>query len=170
MIYYAGSHKIKDRINLRCGEYYHQIFSGLAAPYLFSLRKTKSEEEKLAASFAGGDISLSYKKTELPGNYTVFQNGRAISLFSVNPWPQESQYNFYQKQAWKDILPGSILLRDDKNLAAEVFLNRQGKPLWNYMLALALFLLLIEMLLSRTASKNEFSQSIGTETIMAQKG
>lgn len=170
LIYYAGSHKIKDRITVRCGENFHQAFSGLAAPYLFSLRKNNNQEEKLAASFAGGEVSLSYRKTEIPGNYEVLQNGREISQFSVNPWPQESQYNFYKEREWGNLLPGVTVLHWNKDLPAQVLLSRRGKPLWNYILAGALVLLLIEMALARTGMKKGLSRESGAETVMAHKG
>lgn len=158
LIYYSGTRKIIDRQMIRCGETYQQMFSNLEAPFNFQLRAAGEDEKKLTPRFKGPGVFLQAKELLIPGNYRIMQNGNPLVLFSVNPWKQESEMNFYSEGEITERFPHTVFLSDYEQIAANILKSRFGKELWLHFLTLAFILLFVEMLVARTGSKKEFSQ------------
>lgn len=156
LIYYMGSRKVVDRQSLLCGESYRQLFTDLEPPYNFKLTGPNETEIKLTPNFKGTDVLLSVQNIEEPGNYRIVHNDHILTVFSVNPWEEESQMDFFSNDELKNLIPNTNVI-DDFNKASEIILqSRFGKELWKHFLFLAIILLLVEMIIARTGSKKEF--------------
>lgn len=158
LIYFGGTRKIADRQAVRCGEIFQQQFSGLEAPFNFSLRGNREVELKLTPRFSGSSVLLEFRDTRIPGNYRLMHNDHILSIVSVNPWKEESEYKFLDGDALQELLPGSEYLADITLLPDEVRKSRFGKELWTYFLIAAFILLLLEMAVARTGSKKEYGE------------
>lgn len=157
MIYYAGTRRIPDRKKVLTGNLFQQSFANLEAPFEFQVLGSKDVEIKLNPRFRGSNVFLEFRETEIPGNYRLLHNADILSVVSVNPWKEESQFVFYEKGEMQELLPGGNLLENSGNLAAEVQNRRFGKELWRHFLIAAFILLIIEMLLARTGAKKEYA-------------
>lgn len=158
MIYYAGTRRIPDRKEVLTGNLFQESFANLEAPFEFQVLGSKDVEIKLNPRFRGSNVFLEFRETEIPGNYRLLHNGDILSVVSVNPWKEESQFVFYGKGEMQDLFPGSDFLEHPDNLAAEVQNRRFGKELWRHFLIAAFILLIFEMLLARTGAKKEYAE------------
>jgi hypothetical protein len=157
MIYYAGTRRIPDRKKVLTGNIFQESFANLEAPFEFQVLGSKDVEIKLNPRFRGSNVFLEFRETEIPGNYRLLHNADILSVVSVNPWKEESQFVFYEKGDMQELFPGSNFIENPDNLAAEVQNRRFGKELWRHFLIAAFILLIIEMLLARTGAKKEYA-------------
>jgi hypothetical protein len=165
LIYYMGSRKVLDRQSILCGESYKQLFTDLEPPYNFKLIGPNETEIKLTPNFKGTDVLLKVDNVEEPGNYRITHNDQTLTVFSVNPWKEESQMDFFSNDELEKLIPNTYVI-DDYNKASEIILqNRFGKELWKHFLFFAIILLLIEMIVARTGSKKELKKATVEESL-----
>jgi len=157
-IYYAGTQKTVERLQIRSGEEFIHSFSNLRPPFNFLLKMPGNQEQKLMPEFRGSGVILKTAATELPGNYFVYQNDKLLTVFSVNHWPQESEMSFWDDEELAKIFPDAVLISDPENAAKIIKQARLGKELWKQFLILAFILLLLEMVVARTGTKKEFEE------------
>jgi hypothetical protein len=157
-IYYAGTQKTVERIQLHCGQDFMQSFSNLKPPFNFTLKMPGNQVLKLNPIFRGSDVILRVAAIELPGNYYIYQNNRLLTLFSVNHWPQESVMSFWNTEDLPQIFPNAIVIENPESAAQLIKQARFGKELWKHFLLIALILLFLEMIVARTGTKKEFQE------------
>ncbi len=104
-----------------------------------------------------GTLVLYPKPTDLPGIYRISYIGREIDRFAINLDPAEGDLSSVDVDQFVAALgaPECHLLGSDRNLAAVISEMRFGKELWHLFLWVAVILLVVEMLLSRTAPTEE---------------
>lgn len=102
---------------------------------------------------------LEYDKTGLTGNYKIFAGNKIIGEFSVNPDPAESVTDYLTMNNFNDYLKkinfkGRLInVGKNEDPVKVIMQSRFGSELWQYFLALALILALIEMAVARNAKK-----------------
>lgn len=158
-IYYMGTRKVVDRISIRSGETFRQRFTDLEPPFDFKLKAAGEEEIKLTPEFRGADVLLKIENTEQPGNYRILHNDQTLTVFSVNPWKEESQMVFYSEKELNSILSNLLIIADRSAAEQLILQSRFGKELWKHFLLIAIILLFLEMVIARTGSKKEFVKS-----------
>jgi len=156
LIYYMGTRKLADRQAIKCGESFQQVFTDLEPPYNFGLTGPGESEIKLTPQFKGADVLLRVENIEQPGNYLILQNEQVLSIFSVNPWMEESLMDFYNGDELRNLFKDIFVINDLAQAEETILQSRFGKELWKHLLFLAIVLLLIEMAVARTGSKREF--------------
>jgi len=104
-----------------------------------------------------GTLVLQPKPTNLPGIYRISYLGREIDRFTVNIDPDEGDLTGVDIDQFAAALGATDyhVLNSDGTLATVISELRFGKELWHIFLWVAVILLLIEMLLSRTATTEE---------------
>ncbi|RMF59711.1 MAG: hypothetical protein D6748_05790 [Calditrichaeota bacterium] len=162
MVYFAGTRKVIDRQQLKTGEPYRQQFRSLDAPFDFTLKTPENTSIKLTPLFQGTSMLLEFQDTFLAGNYQVFQSSRLLSVFSVNPWREESQLEVWDEALIENIIPGVTVLSREESLVERVKENRFGIELWKHFLIAAFILLIVEMIVARTGSKKEYAPESAT--------
>ncbi len=155
--YYGGVLGISERHAILTGEVFQTQFWNLEAPYLFQVVGAEDVKFQITPTFSGAAVNLSFPETAMPGNYKLMHNDRQIATISINHWPDESLNRFYTPEQLKAFFPDGYLLNDNQPLDVQVKQYRSGKELWRYFVGLALLLLLLEMVISRTGSKREYS-------------
>jgi hypothetical protein len=155
--YYSGVTGISERHTILTGEVFQTQFWNLEAPYLFQVVGAEDVKFQITPTFSGAAVNLTFPETDLPGNYKLMHNDRQIATISINHWPEESHNDFYTPEQLASLFPDTYLLNDNQPLDEQVKQFRSGKELWRYFVGLALLLLILEMVISRTGSKREYT-------------
>ncbi len=158
--YYGGVAGVSERHTVLTGGIFQSQFWNLEAPYQFQIVGPQNLNFQITPTFSGTAINLNFSKTIIPGNYKLMHNDKQIASISVNHWPEESFNQFYTSEQLESHFPNAYLLNDNQPLEEQVKQFRSGKELWQYFVGLALLLLLLEMVISRTGSKREYSKSV----------
>ena len=85
----------------------------------------------------------------------LFRSERLLYLYSVNHSAQESIQEYYAAGEVSDMMGNAIWISDPENLTNQIELSRFGRELWPYILAIVLGLLIIELFLGYTTSRNQ---------------
>ena len=107
---------------------------------------------------------LEYDKTDLAGNYKIFAGNKEIGEFSVNTDPAESVIEYLNMNDFKDYLKkinfkGRLInIGKNEDPVKIIMQSRFGSELWQYFLALAFVLALIEMAVARNTKKELVSE------------
>jgi len=100
-----------------------------------------------------------YKNTDLIGCYKFYANKKLINFVDVNIDSTECNYSYFtlseavkylQK---KNVLATIIPIQNKANADFVITQARLGSELWKYLIAIALLLLLLEMLIARNSKK-----------------
>ncbi len=102
---------------------------------------------------------LEYDKTDLAGNYRIIAGKKVIGMFSVNADPAESvmkyltpdDINKYLREI--DFKGSFIAVGKNQDPVKIIMQSRFGSELWQYFIAIALILALIEMAVAKNAKK-----------------
>lgn len=120
-----------------------------------------NKSETILSNFSqtSSSIKLQLPKTKTPGNY-IIKNSSTENIISYNLNQKESEGEISSKQ---DILnsftslgikkENIIFIDDETKISNNIYESRIGIELWIYFLFFALFLALIEMIISRTSKK-----------------
>ncbi|MDW7680437.1 MAG: hypothetical protein SCK70_07715, partial [bacterium] len=100
-----------------------------------------------------GSLKISHQNTDEPGIYTLFNGKELVTKWAVNFHPLESELNYIAQTELSNIM-GDLRVVDLKtgNMVKDVKLTRHGRELWKFVLALALLLLIVEMILGREST------------------
>ncbi|HQU74305.1 MAG TPA: BatA domain-containing protein, partial [Calditrichia bacterium] len=148
ILYYGGTRKIQDRHEVLTGKTYQIRLENLEAPFDFSLKGPNNVDVKLTPAFQGANALFDIRDTGIPGNYRLIQNERTLAMLSVNAWKEESLQDFMDEGEIAGLLPDGLVVDNVANIAEVVRQSRFGRELWRLFLALALGLLLVEMLVA----------------------
>ncbi|OGB66862.1 MAG: hypothetical protein A2Y94_15435 [Caldithrix sp. RBG_13_44_9] len=166
MIYYAVTQNVSQRLNIRVGEKFTQVITGVLPPYQFTLKKPSGLEEKITPGFRGADLYLQLDQNDEAGNYQVWQSDRILLIYSVNHPVEESIQQYYQPADIQRAFPGALWIDPSRDVTTEIEKSRYGLELWSYFIVLAILLIFCEMIISYTTSKKqkeimgqEFSQA-----------
>ncbi len=104
-----------------------------------------------------GTLSLFVQPVDLPGQYSLYYNQKEIDQFSLNVSPQESDLTTSDREQFLKSFGMSsyTLLPIDATPKAFLAELRYGNELWQLFIWLALLLLAVEMILSRSAKDSE---------------
>jgi hypothetical protein len=163
IIYYSGTRKVFDRQTILCGKSYNQLFSNLEPPFDFQLEGSGDNTFKLNPVFKGSDVFLQVEQILEPGNFKVKKVEQTLNIFSVNHWIEESDMTFYDENEIREHLSETIYITDFEKISENIIQSRFGREFWTHFLLIAFVLLLIEMIVARTASKKEFSETRAQE-------
>jgi len=113
-----------------------------------------------AAVLPNGTV-LSLANLNILGNYVVFSNqGKAISLLSVNPLPSESYLQPASENEIKKIIETQVsklthirFIDDSRNIVQSVQRARTGTELWQLFVILAILCAIAEMIVARNTKK-----------------
>ena len=102
---------------------------------------------------------ITYKNTNVIGNYKVYAGANLVDEFSVNADPDESVTKYYSQSEFEDYLKkidfkGKYFnINKNEDPVKIITQARFGSELWKYFLLIALLLALIEMAVARNAKK-----------------
>ena len=104
-----------------------------------------------------GAVTYNLSGTNLPGIYRAFFAGREIDRFALNMDPRECDLSStsFDQLATAIGAADYHVLETDKPLEASIAQLRFGKELWQIFLWIAAVLILLELLLSRSATVEE---------------
>lgn len=109
----------------------------------------------LSAVMQAGRCWWQIPRIEEAGLWRLWQDGRLVDLFAVNPDPREADLSLVSRQRLEQLFgPGRthFFLPQDE-LHSLVLGKRYGRELWRECLALALLLLLLELWLARAPQR-----------------
>ncbi len=109
----------------------------------------------LSATMQGGRCWWQIPRTDEAGLWRLWQEGRLVDLFAVNPDPRESKLSLVPRQRLEQLFGAgrTRFLGPQDELRSLVLGNRYGRELWRECLALALVLLLLELWLARAPQR-----------------
>ncbi|MCC7264515.1 MAG: BatA domain-containing protein [Candidatus Latescibacteria bacterium] len=109
----------------------------------------------LSGVMQGGRCWWQIPRAEEAGLWRLWQEGRLVDLFAVNPDPREADLSLVPRQRLEQLFGADRTRffgpRDE--LRSLVLGNRYGRELWRECLALALVLLLLELWLARAPQR-----------------
>lgn len=103
---------------------------------------------------------LSFKSTDVVGNYKFFAGEILIENISVNTDPAESKTEYGSESDFEDYLNQikfsgkHFPIKKDADINEKIMQARFGSELWRYFLLIALILALVEMTIARNAKKD----------------
>ena len=155
---YLASQLSAVETNLRTGSSLSRSFSaGGAFNQSIELVKPDSSVVYLAPEEGQGVATYNVPSANLPGIYRVFFDRREVDRFAVNIDPLEG--NLFPASSEQFAQASGIdnyhVLKNPDGLQAEIAQFRYGKELWQLFLWIAAFLILIELLISRSAPARE---------------
>lgn len=109
----------------------------------------------LSGVMQGGRCWWQIPRAEEAGLWRLWQEGRLVDLFAVNPDPREANLSLVPRQRLEQLFgPGRTrFLAPQDDLRSLVLGHRYGRELWRECLALALVLLLLELWLARAPQR-----------------
>ena len=155
VIYYSVTRNRDNRESIQIGESFSHLFSELGSPFQFKVKRPSGWEEKITPLFRGSDVILEIDENREAGNHKIEQVERLLYLYSVNHSAQESIQEYYAAGEVSDMMGNGIWITDPENLMDQIELSRFGRELWPYILAIVLGLLIIELFLGYTTSRNQ---------------
>lgn len=152
---YVSTINYQQRASIEVGKPYFQVFRSLRSPFEFTLKSPSGIENRLSPVFKGSEIQLKINGNLEPGNYEILQGDKLLTVYSVNHPPQESVQSYYSQSDLERILPESFWIAVSDNLIKQVRVTRFGIELWPYLIGTVLALLILEMIIARTATKKQ---------------
>jgi len=115
------------------------------------IKKPDGSFEKVKPQIGDGMYQVNFQQTDLMGIYTLHSNEEKIDNWAVNYWPSESDFELLPEKELTELVgENNITFIDSERQIKENVLNtRYGKELWKYFIAIALILLLAEMIIAR---------------------
>jgi hypothetical protein len=144
-----------NREKIQIGESFTGIFPELGPPYQFKVIRPSGWEEKVTPAFRGSDVILELPQNRESGTYKIEQAGKPLHIFSVNHSADESLQEYYGKDDMLETIGKGLWITDSENLSNQIEFSRYGRELWPYLLGIALLLLIIELILGYTSSRNQ---------------
>ncbi len=156
-VYYLSS---KDRTenNFVAGSSINLQMPNLTARQIKIVKPNKAEEFINLENSINQNI-LSYNKTNISGNYKIYNGDKLIDDVSINNDPLESTMQFLDNSQIDDYLKKinfegkHFVINKYQNPSEVVLQSRFGSELWKYFLIAALILALIEMTVARNSKK-----------------
>ncbi|GAB4377266.1 MAG: BatA domain-containing protein [Calditrichia bacterium] len=158
LIYYAATRMVRERLQISVGERFSEIFRVSPGITQFTLRRPNGVEEKISPTYKGSELLLQIEENDIPGNYQIWQGDKPFAVYSVNHSSAESIQQYYTADELEAHLGHIEWLPDEGQILQRIETSRFGVELWPYLLGIALFLLLVEMLLAYTGSRKESQQ------------
>ncbi len=155
VIYYSVTRNRDNREEIQIGESFSHIFPELGSPYQFNVKRPSGWEEKITPVFRGSDVILEVDENSEAGTHKIEQADRRLFVYSVNHSAEESIQEYYSDDEILDIFSNAIWITDSESLINQIELSRFGRELWPYILGMVLVLLLIELFLGYTTSRNQ---------------
>lgn len=118
-------------------------------------------KQKLEASafLTGEQAWVRIEPTDLPGIYQVKAGDDLAAAFAVNLDPRESNQPAWEPASLKRQAPGlGVFTGDPSDPARAILSSRIGKELWKPLLWAAALLLMLEMLVARSAAPREATE------------
>ncbi|MGB2698076.1 MAG: BatA domain-containing protein [Candidatus Zixiibacteriota bacterium] len=120
----------------------------------------QNKETELLPFFSDNRLWLKIPESFLPGIYQVESEGKVIDRFAVNVDPFESNPDRIKPQELKEILKGQDIryVGQDEEIKQKVKEARYGKEIGKSFLWAALILVVMEMLIARTKSREMITE------------
>ncbi len=117
----------------------------------FYIQDPENRSIVVAPEIKNDKISLVLESAPLPGIYRFSQNSTLLGLRAVNVDTRESDFTQISEQKIEDFFPLAKVqvINDIHALEQVVSRSRFGRELWKVMIALALGLILVEMILAK---------------------
>ena len=155
---YLASQLSAVETELRTGSSLSRSFSASGAlNQSIELVKPDSTVLYLAPEEGQGAVTYNVVAANLPGIYRAFFDRREVDRFAVNIDPLEGNLSAASPEQFAEAsgIDNYHILNSSGVLQAEIAQFRFGKELWQLFLWIAAFLILIELLLSRSAPDRE---------------
>jgi hypothetical protein len=120
----------------------------------FQIEKPDGKVTKVSPQIGEGYYKINFKESDVPGIYSLYAQDRLVTQWAVNPDPLESDMTAIDRGRLKKTIGEAkiISIQQGDALASVVTTSRYGKELWKYLIGIALFFLIIEMLIARETS------------------
>ncbi|NOY79030.1 MAG: VWA domain-containing protein [Calditrichaeota bacterium] len=143
----AVAHKVGEPIEFSVNESDQRIV----------IKKPDGTEVDVRPVFRGGSGLVTFRNTDEPGIYTLFEGREKKKTWAVNTDPVESNLEQLTPREVKKILGKNVWeLSLNGNFSQKIKESRFGRELTPYFLYLAFILLVLEMILARTTpGKND---------------
>ena len=155
---YLASQLSAVETELRTGSSLSRSFSASGAlNQSIELVKPDSSVVYLSPEEGQGAVTYNVVSANLPGIYRAFFDRREVDRFAVNIDPLEGNLSPASPEQFAEAsgIDNYHILNSSATLQAEIAQFRFGKELWQLFLWIAAFLILIELLLSRSAPARE---------------
>ncbi len=128
----------------------------------FILEKPDGRQTKIKPEISQGTYLLRIKDTDLPGIYKLFVGSQLINQWAVNYNSEELKTEKFEIDTLSEVLPEVQITKIDniEEMPDKLTESRFGQELWKYFVALALILMIGEMLLIKE-KQNVEAQSGG---------
>ena len=148
--YLAGHAKKSDQTYLVYQELKTDV-AGVDNFANFQVEKPDGKLTKVIPQIGEGTYKIKFKDNNVAGIYSLYAEDRLINRWAVNPDPDESDVTAIDANKIKEIIgEGKIIsIQKGEALASVVTTSRYGRELWKYLIGIALFFLIIEMILAR---------------------
>lgn len=123
----------------------------------FTVIKPDSSTLAISPEDSKGSLLLKINQADLPGIYSITLSGREINRFALNINPAECDLAFVDPDRMAQALgvEDYNLIEENIEVASILAQFRFGRELWHIFLWLAVILLIIEILLSRSSLKED---------------
>ena len=148
--YLAGHAKKSDQTYLVYQELKTDV-AGVDNFANFQVEKPDGKLTKVIPQIGEGAYKIKFQDSDIAGIYSLYAEDRLINRWAVNPDPDESDVTAIAENNIKEIIgKGEIIsIQKGEELASVVTTSRYGRELWKYLIGIALFFLIIEMILAR---------------------
>jgi len=147
--------------------YENQLLTG--EPIVYNIENVSTGEQLRLITPSGQSVILPvnepeirYEDTHLPGHYGVYHQEKLLALYSVNVQKGERNPHKLAVDEWQVIFGekfGAYIQAGDSGALARGAGLVQGRPLWHWLFALTLACLITEMIISRTGTTRQRSDS-----------
>ena len=123
----------------------------------FTVIKPDNSPLAVTPEDVGGALLLKIDQADIPGIYTISLSGREIDRFALNVDPVECDLTYLDADRMADALRVKNLNQIENKVSIETVLAefRFGRELWSIFLWVAVFLIIVEILLSRSSPPEE---------------
>ncbi len=142
-ILYAAVQHMTLQNNYTTGKSVKRIITDGGSYSKYILKDSDNHSYEIMPEQIGGKKVLNIKKLSRPGIYRLFKEGNFVDAFSVNVSSAELKAPYGDMEK---IMPNVIWLSAEKDLKKQLIEARTGQELWLFFLALAIFMLFMEML------------------------
>ncbi len=133
------------------GSEVNYISENLTSGASLSIKKPDEIEVKIKPEVSGGNYFTRFKKTDLPGIYTLNHKNEIVAQWAVNTDPAESENTTFTTAELAEALEAKQVYEIDQSSSIAEKLNetRFGREFWKVLIMIALVILLIEMVIFR---------------------
>lgn len=123
----------------------------------FQIEKPDGKLVRVVPQIGEGAYKIKFQDSDLAGIYSLFAEDRLLTQWAANPDPDESDVTAISESKIKEIIgEGKIIsVQKGEALASVVNTSRYGRELWKYLIGIALFFLIIEMLIARETANGK---------------